>query len=130
VEDIVAIKATDSRGKRHFFVTWGRVFDSVDPQPLLNAIRPALPRFGLSTIRRLEVCSTLQEASEQPYFFEALLAFSQKRIPSGKARRAWSALVASRLQLGKTFIILACQSPNQLLQLTAGRCGPRLNDDL
>jgi hypothetical protein len=87
LEDIVAIKATDSRGKQHFFITWGRAFDRTDPKPLLSAVRPALPRFGLSTIRRLEVCSTLQEASGQPYFFEALLAFAQKRISAAQARR-------------------------------------------
>jgi hypothetical protein len=106
VEDIVAIKAIDSRGKRHFFVTWGRVFDPVDPQPLLSAVRPALSRFGLSTIRRLEVCSTLQEASEQPYFFEALLAFSQKRVPSAKARRAWSAARRKQIAAGKDIYYL------------------------
>src|SRR5450759_2996359 len=87
VEEIVAIKATDSREKHHFFITWGRAFDRVDPKPLLSAVRPALSRLGLSTIRRLEVCSTLQEASDQPYFFEALLAFAQKRVLSAKARR-------------------------------------------
>ena len=106
MEDIIAIKATDSRGKRHFFVTWGRAFDPVDPTPLLSAVRPALARFGLSAIRRLEVCSTLQEASEQPYFFEALLAFSQKRILSGKARRAWSAARRKQIAAGKDIYYL------------------------
>jgi len=87
LEDIVAIKAIDSRGKRHFFITWGRAFDRVDPKPLLSAIRPALSRFGLTATCRLQVCPTLQEASDQPYFFEALVAFAQKRVPSTATRR-------------------------------------------
>ena len=106
MEDIVAIKATDSRGKHHFFLTWDRVFDPVDAQALLSAVRPVLSRFGLSTIRRLEVCSTLQEASEQPYFFEALLAFSRKRVPSAKARRAWNAARRKQIATGKDIYYL------------------------
>jgi hypothetical protein len=101
VEDIVAIKATDSRGKRHFFVTWGPAFDPVDPTPLLSAVRPTLARFGVSAIRRLEVCSTLQEPSDQPYFFEALVAFAQKPAPTGKARRAWSVARRKQIAAGK-----------------------------
>ncbi len=104
MEEIVAIKATDSRGKHHFFITWGRAFDRVDPKPLLSAVRPALSRFV--TIRRLEVCSTLQEASDQPYFFEALLAFAQKRIPSGEARRGWSAARRKQIAAGKDIYYL------------------------
>jgi hypothetical protein len=106
VEDIVAIKATDSRGKPHFFIAWGRAFDPVDPKPLLRAVRPALSRFGLSAIRRLEVCPTLQEASDQPYFFEALVAFAQKPIPTGKVRRAWIAARRKQIAAGKDIYYL------------------------
>jgi hypothetical protein len=106
LEDIVAIKATDSSGKHHFFLTWGRAFDRVGSKPLLTAVRPALSQFGLSKIRRLEVCSTLQEASDQPYFFEALFAFAQKPAPSGKARRAWSAVRRKQIAAGKEIYYL------------------------
>lgn len=89
MEDIVAIRVVDSRGRRHFFVTWGRVFDSVDPEPLLDAVRSSLPKFGaLSKIRSIQVCETLQDASKQPYFYEALVSFSRERILSDRVRRA------------------------------------------
>jgi len=106
VEEIVAIKATDKRGTKHFFVTWGRAFDPVDPKPLLTAVRPALSQFGLSGIRSLQVCSTLQEASGQPYFFEALLAFSQKRIPYGKTYSTWNAACRKQIASGKDIYYL------------------------
>jgi hypothetical protein len=106
MEDIVAIKATDSRGKRHFFLTWGRSFDRVDPKPLLTAVRPGLAQFGLSVVRNLDVCPTLQEASGQPYFFEALLAFSQKPIPYGKKYSAWKAACRKKILSGKDIYYL------------------------
>jgi hypothetical protein len=106
VEDIVAIKATDSRGKHHFFLTWGRSFDRVDPKPLLTAVRPGLAQFGLPVIRKLDVCATLQEASGQPYFFEALLAFARKPIPFGKTYTAWRAACRRRIASGKDIYYL------------------------
>jgi hypothetical protein len=89
MEDIVAIRVVDSRSKKHFFVTWGRVFDSVDPTLLLEAVRSALSKFGgISAIRSTNVCDTLQEASKQPYFYEALFSFSRERVLSERVRRS------------------------------------------
>ena len=87
MEDVVPIKAIDSRGKGHFFLTWGRAFDRTDPKPLLDAIRPSLSRFGLSRVRQVQICLTLQDASDQPYFFEALLFFTRQRTASSVVRR-------------------------------------------
>ena len=106
MEEIVAIRATDSRGKKHFLITWGRAFDPVDARRLLDAVRPALSQFGISAVRTLEVCSTLQEASDQLYFFEALVAFSQKHIPSGKALASWRAACRRKIAAGKDIYYL------------------------
>ena len=88
MEDIVAIRVADSRGKKHFFLTWGRAFDRVDSKPLLQAVRSALPKYGLSAVRNLTVCSTLQGAADQPYFCQALFALSRQRVLPARARRA------------------------------------------
>jgi hypothetical protein len=101
MEDVVAIRVTDSRGKQHFFLTWGRAFDRVDPDLLLATVRRTLPQFGLSTIRGLDVCRSLQDASGQTYFYEALLAFSQKRTVSMRTRRARVAAGKDIYYLGK-----------------------------
>src|SRR5207249_12074585 len=96
----------DLLGRKHSLVTWGRAFDPVDPKPLLHAVGLALSQFGLPAIRTLKICSTLQEASSQPYFFEALLAFSQYRIPSGKRRSAWNAARRKQIISGKDIYYL------------------------
>jgi hypothetical protein len=85
MEEVVAIQVTDSRRRRHFLVTWGRAFDTIDPKPLLRAVRKRLDQFGIKPIRDIAVCPTLRTAPTQPYFYEALLTFSQQKIPYGKA---------------------------------------------
>lgn len=79
----MAIKVVDRSGGRHFFLTWGRVFDTVKSEPLLAAIRPHLKTFGLPAIRRIEVCRSLRDAAGAAYFHEAFFALTQKRIPFG-----------------------------------------------
>jgi hypothetical protein len=88
MEDIVAIRVTDSRGKKHFFLTWGRAFDRTNPKPLLEAVRPWIPKAGISKVRSISVCKTLQAAAKQPYFYEALFSFSQEAVLSDRLRRA------------------------------------------
>ena len=34
MDDIVAIKVKDSKAQTHYFLTWGRIFDRVDPKEL------------------------------------------------------------------------------------------------
>lgn len=106
MEEVVAIKATDTRGKNHFLITWGRVFGRTDPQPLLDAVRVSLPQFGLSAVRRLDLCATLQQASGQPFFYEALLSFGRQSIPSGKGRTTWDATRRKRIEAGKEIYYL------------------------
>jgi hypothetical protein len=101
MEDIVAIKASDAGGKHHFFMTWGRVFDRTDPQPLLDAVGRHLPQFGLSEPRHLEICATLQEAREEPYFFEALVLFARQPAIDAAHRAEWEARCRERVNSGK-----------------------------
>src|SRR4051794_40568814 len=101
MEDIVAIKAVDKSGKKHFFLTWGRTFDRVDPEPLLAAVRPNLPQWGLHHVRSLELCYSLQDASSAPYFYEAFFMMSQERIPFGPKYKSWQAAKRKRISTGK-----------------------------
>jgi hypothetical protein len=32
MDDVGAVKITESKGREHFFLTWGRIFDRVDPK--------------------------------------------------------------------------------------------------
>jgi hypothetical protein len=106
MEDVIAIRVTDSSGTQHYFVTWGRVFDEVDPQPLLTAIRATAPQFGIEDISHAEVCETLQAASSEPYFYEALLSFSGQQIPHGKTYGKWKSARRRGIEAGKEIYYL------------------------
>jgi hypothetical protein len=101
VEDIVAIKIVDKSGTEHFFLTWGRIFDPVDPEPLLAAVRPNLSRWGVRQARSLEICDSLQDAALEPYFYEALFMMAQERIPFGPKYRTWQAGKRRRVRKGE-----------------------------
>lgn len=89
MEDLVAIRVTHEDGSRHYLMTWGRLFDAVDPEGLLDAITPHLSRFGLQKHKEVFLCYTLAEASDQPYFYEALFNFSRQGIPFGDGYKKW-----------------------------------------
>ena len=85
MEEIIAIKVEDGKRGRTAFLTWGRSFDPVDPEPLLEAVAKGLKRFGITKVKRIEVCGTLQEVKGFPYFFESLSLMTMKGIPFGKS---------------------------------------------
>lgn len=106
MEDVVAIKLTDLSGRQHFVVTWGRVFDEVDPKPLLSAVKAKAAQFAIEGVSHTEVCETLQVASSEPYFYEALLSFSSRKIPHGKTYGKWKSVRRRRIEAGKEIYYL------------------------
>jgi hypothetical protein len=106
MEDIVAVKVIDTAGKPHYFVTWGRIFDSGAPELLLQAITPHLPTFGIKSFDSINLCPSLREAANQSYFYEALFAFSQKHIPFGENYEAWRQQQVQRVRAGKEIYYL------------------------
>lgn len=80
------------RGGPRYFLTWGRLFDAVDGANLESVVAQNLTKFALDGVAKsVEVCDSLQEASNQPYFFEALWALGQERIPFGPGYQKWAA---------------------------------------
>ena len=106
MEEVVAIKVLDGKRRPHFFLTWGRVFDPVDPEPLLSAVRERLRQFGIHAVRSVRVCGTLQAAADQPYFYEALMIYSQQRVPYGKAYSKWRATRRKQIEAGNEIYYL------------------------
>jgi hypothetical protein len=47
VEDIVAVKITLESGKTRYVLTWGRIPEAIDPQPLEQLIRDNLKSLSL-----------------------------------------------------------------------------------
>ncbi|MBJ7595419.1 MAG: hypothetical protein JF886_11280 [Candidatus Dormibacteraeota bacterium] len=56
------------------------------------------------------VCSTLHEASSQPYFFEGLMTFAQQSIPFGDGYEAWKEAKRMAMTDGREFFFLGAPS--------------------
>lgn len=90
MEHLVAVELTTAEGPRCYFVTWGRIQDSVDPAPLEALILDVAGHFALpGTPASTRVCESLQEAREAPFFYEALFDFAQRPIPFGDGYEDW-----------------------------------------
>ncbi len=107
MEDVVAIEARLRSGERRYFLTWGRLFDAVDPEPLIESARMHMSEAALGgEIESVRLCGSLQEARDAPYFFEALVWFGQHSIPHGEGYQAWQARMRSELAEGKQLYFL------------------------
>lgn len=109
MDNIVAIKITDKVGKPHYLLTWGRIFDAVDPQSLFEVLQPHLVSFGLSDFTGIKLCRSLKEASDQPYFYEALFSISQHKIHFGKNYPKWKKKRERKMKSGKEIYYLGSE---------------------
>jgi hypothetical protein len=102
MEDVVAVRVTFVGGGVRFFMTWGRLFDPVDPAQLCATIRQQVSaRSAGGEVDDVSVCETLQEAREAPYFYEGLLHFAWERPAYGEGYERWRAAKASAIRGGK-----------------------------
>jgi len=102
MEDIVAVEVTTDSGARTYFLTWGRIQDRVDPEPLVALMMSVVGRFktpGVAVSAR--VCDSLQEASSAPYFFEYYFSFCQHPIPFDDRYDAWRSDMDALMRAGK-----------------------------
>jgi hypothetical protein len=86
MEDVIAIRARTDQGQVRYWRTWGRLFDPVEPDPMIAAVRPHL-RWSdkQGEIVEITICVSLQEASDQPYFYEGLFWLGRRISRSGTA---------------------------------------------
>lgn len=102
VENIVAIAVALETGDERFFITWGRIQDTVDEGELLALVLRHSTTFSLGGVpTSARACVTLQEASNEPYFYEALFDFGQQRIPEGRRYNHWRRRIAAEMEQGK-----------------------------
>jgi hypothetical protein len=102
VEDLVAVAVRLESGEVRHFITYGRIQDSVDPGPLAQLVLEQTHRFSLGgKAVAAEVCDTLQHAKDEPYFYEALFAFSQDRIPYGPRYENWRRRIDAEMRDGR-----------------------------
>ena len=99
MEDIVAVAVTTDEGRVCYFLTWGRIQNSVDPEPLEQLIMDVAAHFKMpGNPVNARVCSSLQDARDAPYFFEYFFRFSQKRIPFGRKYASWRKRMDKRMR--------------------------------
>ncbi len=107
MQDVVAVAVKLENGETRYFLTWGRIHDSVDPKPLEEQVLAMSTRFALGA-RPIgaRVCMTLQEAATQPYFYECFFTMSQKKIPVGPKYGDWAAATRGLMAEGKEIYFL------------------------
>jgi hypothetical protein len=111
MDDWVAVEVKTDSGRSGFFVTWGRIQDAVDPQPLQELALRVATRFAIGGRPvSARVCASLHEAAAQPYFYEALLTFAQMPIPYGERYDEWRQENAKTMQEGREFCFLGTRS--------------------
>lgn len=86
-----------------YFLTWGRVQDAVETERVEALVARYAKRVtpAKDTVVDVEVCKSLIEARDAPYFFEAFFELCQAKIPSGWLYPLWRRRLASRMERGQ-----------------------------
>ena len=109
MHDVVALSISEPLVGTHYVLTWGRVFDVIDPAELEEVVTMHALSFGILDPRKARVCESLKDASNAKYFYEAFYDISQEKIPLGKSTfPKWRALMRKELKAGKQIWYCGC----------------------
>jgi hypothetical protein len=93
VDDVIAVEVQLAGGGRRFFVTWGRIQDPVNPDPVCATVLRFAHGCDLGDApASARVCRSLREAADTadaPYFYECFMALCRQPIPSGGDFESW-----------------------------------------
>jgi hypothetical protein len=121
VEDIVALRVALRQGGRRYFLTWGRLFDAVDGKELEQVVAKNLHIFSLGGApTTVQLCDSIQEASREPYFFEALWHLAQEKVPYGSGHKRWVNAKRKQLLQGKELYYLGIPTRSRRRRPGAG----------
>jgi hypothetical protein len=105
MDDVVAVEVELVGAELRYFITWGRIQDEVDPEPLAALVLEHSWGCSLGGVAQYaRVCRSLREAAESrsaPYFYESLLVFARQPIPFGPDYEQWRADRATAMALRK-----------------------------
>jgi len=103
MDHIVAVAVELESEAERFYLTWGRIADTVDPEPLEQLVLQHCIGYDLGGKPvKARVCFSLQEAALAPYFYEGFFSFCQENpIPFGDGYEAWRAEMDKRMQKGE-----------------------------
>ena len=81
--------------------------ETVEPESLERLIFERCGRFDLGgTPVRAELCGTLREAVEAPYFYEYFFMMGQEKIPFGRRYKRWRREMNKKMLEGKELYYL------------------------
>ena len=108
MEDIVAVAVDLENGDVRYFLTWGRIQNTVDPHLLEQVILAQSTRFAIGgKAVRARLCSSLQDAAQEAGFYECFFSMCQKRIPFGeKTYPKWRSEIDGKMRAGKEIYYL------------------------
>jgi hypothetical protein len=111
MDDVIAVEIRLADGAPRFFVTWGRIQDAVDTEPVCALVmrHAASCSLGGDPVSA-RVCFSLREAADSdfaPYFYECLLNFSRSPRPTDYEK--WRQQRAEAMDSGKE--IAYCGQP-------------------
>ena len=96
----MAVAVELASGERRYFITWGRIQDNVDPVPLEALVLSHASPFDLGgSAVAARVCLNLQEARNEPYFYESLVDIA--REPHSADHLEWRPRTAEAVTEGK-----------------------------
>jgi hypothetical protein len=105
MEDVIAVAVRLDDGRQRYFLTWGRIQDVADPEPVCDLVLRFSRSCSLGAAPvSARLCPTLREAADSPdapYFYEAFLAFGSHPVPSGADYPAWKANIAEMMEAGQ-----------------------------
>lgn len=106
MNDIIALKAKSKANKLYYFLTWGRIFDSIDESEIIKALQSNLSKFGIKNASSIKVCASLKDALNAKYFYENYFLMCQKGIPFGSRYSNWKKEMARKIKNGKEIYFL------------------------
>lgn len=89
MEDLIALRVQRTDGKTYAVLTYGRIFDAVDPKLLIKSYLSSLSKGARDRVSSVEMCSSLAEVSGCAYFYEGLFTFAIRGIPFGSQHADW-----------------------------------------
>ena len=102
MDDVVAVRLLLADGGTAYMMTWGRTLSEVDPAPLEALISEVASGFSLRSVAtRVEVCYSIAEARDAPYFYEAVMSFSAAMATERINSKKWKRTQAERMFAGK-----------------------------
>src|SRR5258708_6878743 len=81
MDGIVAVAIELEDGTQRYFLTWGRIQDRVNPKRLEEIVLKHSTSFRLGGApARARLCDSLQEASQERYFYECFFDMCQRKF--------------------------------------------------